>query len=506
MFRIFSTALILFLISPIGLAAQSDVKIKKSDFKEGKAGFKQAWDHVVAGDALYMRKGAYYNNALDHYIQALGYNSKNPELNYKTGISAIYTDNKEEAAGFFLKALEIKNEVADDILLYTGRALQYTGRYDEAVNKLTGYLKSKVRKTESNVTLAKRFIEECNSALSITKDTMRIEINNIGANINSESDDFSPVLTYDGMSIYFASKRKYKSKAGSSGDLRKDENIYFSQKSGGKWSIAAIAGDDLNSDYNEAPVYIDSAGTRLYVYSGFENGGDIKVAAIKKGEWKTPENIPFSLNSTGSETSLSFHPAGNEIYFVTNEGKDNRGGYDIYFITKSGDKKWSKPQNCGTGINTAWDEQSISFSKAGDTMRFSSKGHNSIGGFDIFYSVRNLDGTWGQAINGGYPLNTTWDELFHNAAPSSDTVFYFASNRSGGFGGLDIYMGKVLPELPAVIILDSLIKTDTIAVITLADSSITIPSMAAETELPLSESPEKQDNPDEIEKYFIRED
>ena len=445
MFRFFSPVIFLFFILSFRSMAQSDVRIKKDDFQLEKAGFKQAWSHVVTGDDFYIRKGVYYNNAYNHYIQALVYNSKNPELNYKTGVTAIYTDRKEEAAGFFLKALELKSDVADDILFFTGRALQYSGRYSEAVDNLTGYLKTRVKKTENNVILAKRFIEECNSALIITKDTLKIDIANIGANINSEGDDFSPVLTSDGSTIYFASSRKYKNTANSSAGSRPNENIYTSSQFNGSWSIAMLAGDDLNTEYNEAPLFIDSSGTRLYIYSGFENGGDIKMSVVKKGDWKAPESLPFSINSVGSETSAPFHPAGNEICFVSNEGKESRGGYDIYFITKSSDKKWSKPKNAGSAVNSIYDEQSVSYSGSGDTLWFSSKGHNSIGGFDIFYSVRRQDGTWGEARNAGYPLNTQWDELFHISAASSMNVFYFASNRTGGFGGLDIYIGKMLP-------------------------------------------------------------
>lgn len=444
MFRIFCTSIILSFIMSCNLVAQSDVRIRKDDFQREKAGFKQAWDHIVMGDAYYDKQGKYFNDAYDHYIQALVYNSKNPELNYKTGISAIYTDHKEEAAGFFLKALGEKSDVADDILFYTGRSLQYAGRYNEAVEKLTGYLKSKVKKTESNIILARKFIEECNSAILITKDTFQIEITNAGANINSESDDFAPVLTYDGSTIYFASKRKIKNSTNSSIDTRLDDNIYFSRIINGKWGVASIAGDGLLSEYNEAPVSIDSSETRLYIYSGFENGGDLRMSVLKKGDWKTPENLPFNINSIGSETSLAFSPSGNEVYFVSNEGKDNIGGHDIYFITKTDDKKWSKPQNCGSVINSAYDEQALNFSASGDTLWFSSKGHTSIGGFDIFYSVRNPDGRWGQAINAGYPLNTPWDDMFHSTSSSSESIFYFSSNRSGGFGGLDIYMARII--------------------------------------------------------------
>ena len=442
MYKILGTFLIVLLLKSIPLPAQSDIKIRKSDFREDKAGFKEAWEHVLSGDGFYKAGGVYYNDAFNHYTMALTYNNSNPELNYKTGIAAIYTDHKDEAAGFFLKALEAKSDVTDDILLYTGRALQYSGRYDDAIDNLTSYLKSQVKKPEDKVILAKRFIEECSSALIITSDSLNVEIVNLGANINSGSDDFSPVLTYDGETIYFASGRRNKNSPPRAGGIRPDENIYVSTMSNGTWGVASPAGNNLVTDYNEAPLYIDSTGTSLYIYAGSENGGDIKVSVIRKGDWKNPESIPYGINSVESETSIAFHPSGEEIFFVTNGGKDNLGGHDIYFITRISEKKWSKPRNAGNGVNTSYDEQSVSISRYGDTLWFSSKGHNSIGGFDIFYSVRDADGTWGKAVNAGYPLNTPWDELFYSTSLSSGTEFYFASNRSGGFGGFDIYRGR----------------------------------------------------------------
>jgi hypothetical protein len=461
----------------IPVSGQADLKIKKKEFKNGKAGFSQAWNHILAGDDAYTKKGKYYNSAFDHYIQALAYNNANAELNYKTGIAAIYNDRKEEAAGFFLKALGLKSNVSDDILLYTGRALQYTGKYSEASEKLNEYLKSNTEKTEPNVILAKKFIEECTAAIEIIKDTIDIDIKNMGANINSSNDDFSPVFTRSGTTLYFGSQRSSAKTSGNALSGRSDENIYFSSLVSGKWNIASAAGEDLNTSYNESPVFIDSAETRLYIYSGYENGGDIKVSENRKGDWRSPINPPFAINTSASEISVAFAPSGNEIYYVTNEGKDNKGGYDIYFIKKLTDKKWSKPQNAGPSVNTEYDEQAVSFSFSGDTLWLSSKGHNSMGGYDLFYCVRNQDGTWRQAVSAGYPINTQWDELYHSCQGSSSGSFCFASNRSGGFGGFDIYIGSWLNKpsesvniIPGDSVRDVIVETDTAEISPLNDT------------------------------------
>jgi outer membrane protein OmpA-like peptidoglycan-associated protein len=473
----FRSLLILLLFSSLLVDAQTDVSVKKKEFKGDKQGYKEAWKHVKDGDDYFSTGGVWYLFAYDEYIKALVYNNSNPELNYKTGISALFSDNKEEAAGFLLKAIEVKPDVTDDILFYTGRALHFAGRFTEAVEKLDSYLASENKKDKKDVALATIIAQQCKNALVITQDTLRIKIENLGANINSVADDYSQIFTADGKIIYFGSRRQMPKSGKRYDDTRFDENIFVSNIINGDWSQSTLASKNLVTKYCETPLYIDPLRTRLFIYAGYENGGDIKmVTTTRRGEWKSPVALPYSINSSGSETSFSFSPSGNEIYFVTDSRRDNIGGKDIYYIKRMSERRWSKPQNAGSVINTAFDEESIRFSRTGDTLFFSSKGHNSIGGFDIFYSVKNGVGEWDSVKNFGYPVNTPWDELFYYPAPEVDSTFYFVSNRSGGKGGLDIYSGKLLPPEPVVVALpppppppppvkDTIVIRDTIVVI-----------------------------------------
>jgi len=451
-----------FLLSSLVLEGQTDVSIRRKDFKISKSGFEEAWKHVIDGNNYYVEKGIWYNDAFNEYLQALVYNNSNPELNYKTGVSALFSDKKEEAAGFFLKAGELKKDVAEDVLLLTGRALQYSGRYSEAIEKFNDYLSSPGKKPQKNISLARKCIEECNSALVISKDTLRISIDNAGPNINSNSDDYSEIFTADGKTIYFASRRELQKSGNRKSDTKFDENIFTSWLKDDSWEPATIAGKELTTKYCETPLYINSTNDILYVYAGYENNGDIKVSINKKGIWKKPDRVPFAINTRGSETSFTISPTGKEIYYVTDNGKGNIGGKDIYYIKKINDRKWSKPQNAGSVINTVYDEETVRFSKTGDTLWFSSKGHNSIGGFDIYYSVRNKSGDWDIVKNYGYPVNTPWDEIFYYPSPVNDSAFYFVSNRTGGFGGSDIYKGRILP--PERIIIPPAPKPDTVII------------------------------------------
>jgi flagellar motor protein MotB len=462
--------IVLLLICSSSLDAQKDVSVKRREFKAGKQGFRDAWKHVKEGDNFYVAKGLWYGNAFDEYLKAVLYNNSNPELNYKLGASALFCDRKEEAAGFLMKALEVKKDVAPDILFLTGRGLQYSGKYSEAIEKYNSYLTAKVKKSKENISKTKKYIEECNSALNIIKDTLRIEITNIGNNINSSSDDFSQLLTSDGKTMFFGSRRKMAGSSNYYSDTKFDENIFASHYNNGAWDIAKSAGKNLHTKYCEVPLYVNATNDRLYLYVGYENGGDIKMSKYKRGKWRSPEAVPYRINSSKSETSFCFTPSGKEIYFVTENGKGNLGGKDIYFIKNIKGRRWSKPKNAGPTINTVYDEESVRFSRNGDTLWFSSKGHNSIGGFDVYYSIQKANGEWDTAKNIGYPLNTPWDEIFYLPSPSDGKAFYFSSNRSGGFGGLDIYSGRVLPPLPVEVVAPPPppppppVKTDTVVV------------------------------------------
>ena len=434
------------------LYSQTDVVIRKKDFMTDRQGFDEAWRHVSNGNDYFKAKGIWYGYAFEEYLKASVYNRLNPELNYKTGIAALLSDNKEKAAEFLLTALTMGNQLPDDILLFTGHALQYAGRYDEAIAKLKGYLDAPGKKPVKYIADATKYLEECNSALLMARDTIsRIEFTNPGANINSNSDDYSELVSSDGKAIFFASRRELSRKSTLYDDSKYDENIFISGMVNDNWEPAVPAGRKLNTRYCETPLYLNKTGDQLYVYTGYEKSGDIKVSERKNREWKKPRSAGLKVNSAGAETSFTFSPSGDQVWFVSDKKKNSLGGKDIYFSRKTGQNKWAKPENAGPSINSAFDEESVRVSGTGDTLWFSSRGHNSIGGFDIFYSIKDQNGIWGKAVNYGKQLNTSWDELFYFPSPAKDSSFYFVSNRSGGLGGLDIYTARILPPEPVIV-------------------------------------------------------
>ena len=130
----------------------------------------------------------------------------------------------------------LKPDVTDDILIRTGCALHYAGKYSEAIEKLDAYLASPVKKNKKEVALANRVLNECKSAIEVTKDTLRIEIGNMGVNVNSEADDYSQIFTSDGKTIYFGSRRQLPKSGKRNADTKFDENIFISNSINGSWT------------------------------------------------------------------------------------------------------------------------------------------------------------------------------------------------------------------------------------------------------------------------------
>jgi outer membrane protein OmpA-like peptidoglycan-associated protein len=120
------------------------------------------------------------------------------------------------------------------------------------------------------------------------------------------------------------------------------------------------------------------------------------------------------------------------------DGHGGYGGTDIFFITRNKKGKWSKPINMGPTINTPHAEYSVFLSQDGNTLYFSSMGHDGIGGYDIFKSERK-NGVFGTPQNLGMPINTPYDDVHYMEVPNSNVAYYATCQRNQNMGGLDIY-------------------------------------------------------------------
>jgi outer membrane protein OmpA-like peptidoglycan-associated protein len=283
-----------------------------------------------------------------------------------------------------------------------------------------------------------RSIEMCKTGQRLVANPVKIKIQNLGATVNSTYADYSPVLSADGNSIFFTSRR-----AGSVGELKDDEgnymeDIYISNKTATGWSKAINIGTPINTESNDASVGISPDGQTILIYKDDNGDGNIYSTTLKGDVWGTPIKLNENINSKYWEPSASFSSDGNTLYFVSNR-PGGFGGRDLYISKKTSEGDWTKAVNMGSAINTPYDEDAPFMHADGITFSFSSNGHNTMGGFDIFTSILSYDSVWSEAMNVGYPINTTDDDVFYVISPDGLKA-YFSSFREGGLGEKDNYM------------------------------------------------------------------
>lgn len=287
-----------------------------------------------------------------------------------------------------------------------------------------------------------------------------VEFKNMGEAVNTGELEYFPTITADEQSFYFT--RRLPSAGHMSGF---QEDLFLSKYVKGEWTTAQVV-RELSSQGNEGAPSISADGNYMFITMSQEMGGtymggqaqgygscDIFYTQKVNGRWTKPVNLGPRINSAQWESQPSFSSDGKTLYFV--RGNPLRNGtvksIDIYYSVVEADGKFSQAMKLPENINSKDEEESVFIHPDNQTLYFSSRGHVGMGGADIFMSRRKADGTWGDPINLGYPINSADDENSLLVAPSGN-IAYFASNREGGFGGLDLYQFEMPEELKPQVI------------------------------------------------------
>lgn len=442
----FITILLLIIISPDSIAQQK-VKIEKSEFLLDKPGSDIAWDNIKEGDRCYALGGGLYVKALEHYLKALDFNPENAALNYKMGVCSLFGDDPQGALPYFLKARSINMDIAEDLILLTGRAYQFRGDFGKAIDFYNMYSDKGMEKGRIDP-VVNEYINECNLAIEQGTPDKTVIVSNMGNMINSAQDDYSSIVVKGKKLIYFTTRRQTDEKEKvQNSDMKFNENIFISTDSGTEWSEAGPAGENIATELNEGVLYVDEDNTFMLVYAGWSGNGDIMISYFENGQWTSPESYMDITSSASRETSITMTPDGKQIFFTSDRRKGNIGGRDIYYIIHIKKKKWSDPINLGPLVNSEGNEEAVWTSVTGDTIWFSSNGHPGYGGYDIYMSVRDETGAFSKAVNLGLPVNSQWNDVFYRQSRQDRRVSWFSSNRPGGSGGLDIYKVSIAPKI-----------------------------------------------------------
>jgi outer membrane protein OmpA-like peptidoglycan-associated protein/tetratricopeptide (TPR) repeat protein len=284
-------------------------------------------------------------------------------------------------------------------------------------------------------------------SIEARKHPKNIQFKNMGASVNSEDFEYFPTITADEHNFYFTRRLPCPECMG-----KWQEDLFLTKGTAESWAPAAVV-RELSSQGNEGAPTISADGNYMFMTISQEMGGaymggqaqgygscDIFYTQKVNGRWTKPVNLGPKINSAQWESQPSFSSDGKTLYFV--RGNPLRTGsvknIDIYYSVVEADGKFSQAVKLPENINSKDEEESVFIHPDNQTLYFSSRGHVGLGGADIFISRRQADGTWGDPVNLGFPLNSADDENSLLVSPSGRKG-YFASDRQGGMGGLDIY-------------------------------------------------------------------
>ncbi len=373
--------------------------------------------------------------ALPIYLAAHKKTPQEPALNYKIGVCYLKNkDGKEQMKALtFLETA--KNKINDKVPVrmhhYLGRALHLHQRFDDAIKAYNEFAQ-KAPTTDKFQAENKRAIEIAQSAKAVVAKPVKATIANLGKVINSDGSEFAPLISADETILAFTRSAQ---------QATAQEQVMLAQKKDYAWvSIAPI---DFKLNKNVGTVGLSPDGQKMLIYVGEGNNtGNIYSSKKMATGWSAPEKLGSEINSGYLESSASLSPDENVMYFASDR-PGGMGGKDIYKIEKQPDGSWGKPQNLGADINTPYDEDAPFIHPDGKTLFFTSNGHNSIGGTDIFKSTLS-GGKWSKPENLGYPINSVFNDGYLVVTANGKKA-YFSSDRPEGLGKQDIY-SVILPD------------------------------------------------------------
>jgi len=381
---------------------------------------------------LYFLQGDYYY-AAELYEELHRVAPDNVEVIGNLGISYFYLPPLKEKA---LPHLEMAAENGHtEALFYLARLRHEDYRFVDALELLAAYERKPDRETPMDE--LSRAKASANRALDFIKNPIPVRIENLGERVNTEMHDYAPVWDMIHHRIFFTSRRKFDDKSEKDYSEQFDENIYEIDLTQTPL-VARPALGSINSRTNDAAVAVTPEGEQLIIYRTTKDGmsGNLFEANRVGHGWGDLEPISSKINSKYQEASACFGPYGEEAMYFSSDRPGGYGGKDLYKVQKLPDGSWGEPMNLGPEINTAYDEDAPFVAMDG-TLYFASKGHNSMGGYDIF-SALPTNGGFSSPSNMGYPINTPADDIFFSVNHTGD-VGYFSSDRKGGFGLQDLY-------------------------------------------------------------------
>lgn len=386
---------------------------------------------IKYADAL-LHAGNYYQ-AIEVYRQVLDERPDNVHAWYYLGESYYGARDYVNAEKCYAKVIDAGADGTYPLVFYRYAMMEkMNGKYEAA--KYT-FAKFALRADAAYVDRARREIEACDFVKSAMDAPRMFKVSHLDSNINTPYSEYSPAILDE--KLYYASLN-HDTTAGTS-DEKHLSNLYSTEKNSPDWSSGVMLPAPVNSsEFHSGNCAFSHDGQRMYFTRCTDNGeANIRCAlylSIRDSIlWQEPIRLSVEVNDdkyTNTHPAVMAGDSATDIVYFSSNRPGGKGGMDLWYTEVQYNGQATMPVNLGPAVNTVDDEVTPFYYK--NKLYFSSNGHVSLGGLDIFYSS-GLKTGWTKPVNMGYPLNSSVDD-FHFTRGETPKKYYFVSNRPGTIG------------------------------------------------------------------------
>ena len=381
-----------------------------------------------------------YHLAIGYYEKALAFNISNPLVDYNLAQAHRKTFHYTEAETYYFKVLHTAPDDHPLSLYYYALMLKLNGDLADAIKAFDEFIARYGHAIEYEEYSEQAIIEKAGCEIaeqerglpSIVKPQL------VTGDVNTAYNDFSPAFRSADHLVVTSSRIPANRKLI---DYRNGEGFtdnYYLRRIGGQWhDYTRQQFSVTNSTYHDGSGSFTRAGDK-YFFTVCEAVCRIYETRLEKGDWTKPKPLSAFINHPDAEAKHpAISPGGDTLYFASNRS-GGFGQFDIWISVKSGDNQWSAPINLGGTINTKANDIAPSVTATSSILFFASDGHPGFGGVDLF-AAKSMSNGDTILYNLNYPFNSAKDDCFLTFNGSD---IYWSSNRDGGKGGFDIYMGR----------------------------------------------------------------
>jgi hypothetical protein len=329
--------------------------------------------------------------------------------------SISYLEAAVKTASYDSKTLTFKELRAPlDAYFSLAKAYLINNQLEKALSTLETFSKlareTKAKGGMTNLDYIDQQIQACKNAIQYKANPVTFSKKTMGNDFNQGAINDNPAVSFDGNTIVYTERRGVVNA------------IFYSKKERGKWQTPIEITAQLNAGEDCSSSSLNSDGTELFLYKTDNYDGNIYSSNFVNGAWTPIKKLNKNINTKFYESHASISADGKKLYFTSNRD-GGQGNLDIYVSEKDASGEWGPAVNMGAAINTPFNEDTPFITQNDSVLYFSSEGHSSMGGYDIFKSQK-IGNVWKTPTNVGFPINTTDDDKFFQPVNNGKNAYY----------------------------------------------------------------------------------